>query len=881
MTWGRGGRGATPAVLAGLVFLSGCGAAYYGTAIGIIATQKDETETDISFPNAKPTAPVVPGFVELDFGATPDEITVTRSVNGGLPSGGAPTVQVTDFQVVGFTFPPGYGETVSNRDAGITLNNGDRLVVRINGAANEELTFSTPASTGADVAAALQTALRALDGVDPNIANLTVRYEEATGTYVLRTGLPGEDALIEFEPDTSTGGATTNATSTATARRLGLGVANGGIERSGAESVQISVANSGTDALPAGTSITLYLSEDKELDATEDFPIDVIRTNATVAVGEARTFSRRNGNQPPINLVRSDFDRRNYYLLFDVASLGEQLRDDNLTNSQRPVMVYDPVDDPETGAAETADPLDFVPTASNSPISLLLGNQLTTTLSITNFGAAVAAPQPIDIDLVLSADQELDEPAGFFDPAGVLAGVYINPRDPNEPITVDVVDGGVGVPLKVTVNGRTLTVTYDAAGTDTVTALVNALNASAGQRVDCFADDSGDPDTTTIAALLAADGDTSTVATDVFVTSRAVSFPVAEVQTTRSFTVGAPLRTSAISIARLPLKLFPLFRIRPTLTPAPTNPENAANNLRGARNFIRIYDPLTATLDATTGTVLPTVNNDDFAALQAVTQRPVTSGSIRQGQQRVFRFAIPDLGADPDESQLLVILESSDFDPHLDLLTSNGTYIAGSDDSDLGLDAMIYTAVQAPSTNRNFYAVVSSARADESDLTSGDESFELTISVNARGGTDTALVRAVEVGSIARARPLRYETNAPRIVNDVLIPIDLSNSKAEVMFVLPTRARVRFRTQPVFTVGVEAEITGFTAGTGATSPVPFQAVLDESASGLVYKPSGKNIRESHVLPAGVYTVAFDGLNGVGDPQTNLRLELDTEFMPEE
>jgi hypothetical protein len=859
----RFGLRASRLVLAvGLALATGCGAAYYGTAIAIVATEGDE-ETDTSFPDAKPDVPVVPAFVELELGS---DLTVTRRVGGGFPTSGSSSEEVTAAQVLGFNFPAGYGETISNRDAGITLADTDRLVIRINGAANEELTgFGATFSTGADVAGALQAAIRALDPTDANVAELTVAYDEATGSYRFRTGEPSEEALIEFEPDDSTGGADTDSTSTATAGRLGLGVANGGIERSGGESVRLTLLNHGTDSIPSGVQVTLYLSEDKELDTDDDFPIDVMQTTASIAVGEAQTLSRTNGSSPPVDLVRSDFGDGKHYLLFDVsASGGEKFTGDNLVNSLAPVMVYDP-----TTAADP-DELDFAPTSSSSPISMLLGNQLTTTLNITNYGAAVTATESIDIDLVLSADETFDDPAGFFDENGIEAGLYINPRDPNETITVELTTGAA---LDVTVDGDTLTVTYDAGGTETVTDLIIALNNSAGQRVDAFHDGVNDPDNSTIVDLVAGVADTTTEAIDIYVTSRTVDFPAADEQTTRPFTVGAELRDSAILASRLPTELFPLYRIRPTTA------ENPENNLRAAHNFVRIYDTTTATLDVTTGTLLPTVNDDDFSPLEAVTQRPVNSGSIRQGQQRVFRFEIPELGLGTDASQLLVVLSSDDFDPHLDLLTSNGTFIAGSDDSDLGLASLVYTPVEAPASNRSFYAVVSPARADGSDLTSGDESFELTISVNARDTDDTGLVRAVELGSVNRGTKVRYETGDSRIDNDVLVPIDLSNSKAEVMFVLPTQARVRLRTTPVFTVGVETEFTGFVPGTGSASPVEFQARLDGSATGIVYKPSGGNIADSHLLSAGVYTIAFEGLDGVGDDQTDLRLEIDTEFAP--
>ena len=71
------------------------------------------------------------------------------------------------------------------------------------------------------------------------------------------------------------------------------------------------------------------------------------------------------------------------------------------------------------------------------------------------------------------------------------------------------------------------------------------------------------------------------------------------------------------------------------------------------------------------------------------------------------------------------------------------------------------------------------------------------------------------------------------------------------------------------------EITEFVGGS-VPSPVEFQAVLDATASGIVYRPSGGTVETSHTLEAGVYTVSFEA-NQV-DTQ-KLRLEVDAEFIP--
>ena len=111
-------------------------------------------------------------------------------------------------------------------------------------------------------------------------------------------------------------------------------------------------------------------------------------------------------------------------------------------------------------------------------------------MTVTNLGAAVpAGGVPLDLELTLSTDSVGDPIAYFQDPAGALAGVRINPTNPNQAITVTINDQGTN-PLSVMVSANTLTVSYNgaSAGVTSVNSLVNALNGSLGGLVDAFVD---------------------------------------------------------------------------------------------------------------------------------------------------------------------------------------------------------------------------------------------------------------------------------------------------------------------------------------------------------------------------------------------------------
>ncbi|MEZ6185545.1 MAG: hypothetical protein R3F62_11115 [Planctomycetota bacterium] len=852
--------------------LSGCGAAYYGTAIAIFQAQKDTKTTDVSFPDGVPTSAELPAFATLRLSTAQTD----KVLNG---------TTTTDFEVLGVDFPAGYGEALSNRDTGTTLVDGDRLVIRINEDVSRELQFTAAdaSSTGAAVAAAIQAKVRLLtpqnQGVPLEAYTLfTATFDAATRAYRCRSGVPGPTSEVRFQiqPRNGTADAAVSNASETTAARLGLGTSNRSTERTGAQSVSLVILNRGTDVLPQGTPVELYLSRDKTLDTSQDVLFDRLQLSDPILVGDARRYYRTNQNGPPSTLLRQELTPGRYWVLFSLSSAGEQVTDNNLLVSRRPIEIYDPVDDPATTAGETAADLDFVITRTISPIAAVTSNTLVTQLQVQNVGAAVPSATALQVETLLSADEVFDEPARFQDPNGTLAGLNVNPTNPLRQITVRFQAGGTGV--TTTVAADTVLVSFDTSVT--VQQALTAINASSGSLVQATLDGNGTATTDTLTSLLAAAGKTEAVAKDVLLGTQALSFAASpQAQTTRSFSVSAAIPASGFASSVLPVRLFPLYRLRQTTAATPA--ENTKNNVRRAANYVRIYARSTATLDTTTGAVLPTVNADDFARLEAVTQRPVNTGTIRQGQQRVFSFEIPDTGLSLNESQLLVIVDTTNFDAHLDLLSPAGALLANNDDSALGLSPVVYTPLQGLGSGSNlvFYLVVSTALFDESDLGGGGEQFNVTISVNPRQTGDPGSVSAVSPGNVLDAVNQRYDPNELLLENDVLVPFSLTTSKAEVLFVLPQRARVKFRSNPVFQVGVDTVITAFVPS-AVPAPVQQQAVLDPSFTRVVYRPSGGGVDNAHVLERGVYTVAFEGQNNQPDAQT-LRLEVDTEFIPED
>jgi hypothetical protein len=564
---------------------SGCGAAYYGTALGIIASQKKTKTVDTSFPDAVPTDMAPPPFGTLVVGA---EVTVQRTTAGG-------TSTLSGREVTNVVFPAGYGEVLSNRDAGQTLAAGDRLVVQLHGQPPQELLFdgTDAASVGTAVAAAIQRRVRALSpsGTAPAEAwtRFTASFDPTTLSYRCRSGAPGADSAVTFEPIVP-GGVQPNAVSTATAARLGLGAENGDIRTRGDDDLLVTVLNRGTDVIPEGTPIELWLSHDKLLNEDLDLALGSFPTTAPVAVGEARRFSARGRGLPPRTLIREDFTPGRWYLLLKVAGSGsEQVLDNNLLVSPQPLELYQPVDDPATPATETALDLDFAFVRTASPISAVTGQDVLTRVTLANYGQVVpAGGRLLDLDLILSADQRLDEPALLADPAGALAGLIVNPTDPARPVTVRLVAGSAAGGVSVAVAADLLTATYDANAT--VSQLVTALNGSAGGLVDAREDGRGNPQVDTVVSLVSAAAKNELAARDVFLGAQRVTFPETDrPAVARSFELRATIRSTAFKSSALPVRLFPFFRLR-LVQPGGETAQNARNDVRQGANYVRVYE---------------------------------------------------------------------------------------------------------------------------------------------------------------------------------------------------------------------------------------------------------------------------------------------------
>ncbi|MCW8141290.1 MAG: hypothetical protein KIT58_20500, partial [Planctomycetota bacterium] len=512
--------------------LTGCGAAYYGAALGVVATQRDKKTIDLSFPDAVPTGPVAPSFATARLST--GQVTISRDLStfnpGNLP--GVGQVTRTDHRIEGIDFPAGYGEARSNRDADATLVDGDRLVVRINGDQARELTFAAGdvASTGAAVAQVIRDKVRALTPSGPGVPATAytlfdASYDPVSRSYLFVSGAPGDASEVVFEPAPRQGvaDAQPSAASMLTAARLGLGAANGGIELPGSASVRIVVLNRGTDTLLAGTTVELYLSLDKVLDPRIDLRFDRMTLDEALAVGEARRLTRREGGAPPVDLLREDLRPGLYYVLFSVVGSDERITSNNLIASA-PVLVSLPADDPAATVSGPFDPVDIVAARTVSPISVVTDELLAMSVTLTNAGGAVAAPVQVDLDLVLSPDATFDAPGGFADPTGAVPfALRINSDDPTRVVTVNLDGSGTPATVGVAVTGLTVNVTYDPA-VHSVNQVAAALQSGAGTILDAFVTGGGDPaQAGSMATLAAAAGVTTTSTGDTFVTTRRVT----------------------------------------------------------------------------------------------------------------------------------------------------------------------------------------------------------------------------------------------------------------------------------------------------------------------------------------------------------------------
>jgi hypothetical protein len=150
------------------------------------------------------------------------------------------------------------------------------------------------------------------------------------------------------------------------------------------------------------------------------------------------------------------------------------------------------------------------------------------------------------------------------------------------------------------------------------------------------------------------------------------------------------------------------------------------------------------------------VNASDPVALSGTDIRPVSGGTtfLQSGAQRILTFKLPVGDLALDQAQVLVVVQSNEFDPQVELLGPDGLSVGFSGDSernrpDRGATkstdrrSLIYTSVSALPGAPDFFVVVSSFDP------LGQGTFAVRININPREKVgDEYAVSADRIGDI-------------------------------------------------------------------------------------------------------------------------------------
>jgi hypothetical protein len=167
------------------------------------------------------------------------------------------------------------------------------------------------------------------------------------------------------------------------------------------------------------------------------------------------------------------------------------------------------------------------------------------------------------------------------------------------------------------------------------------------------------------------------------------------------------------------------------------------------------------------------------------------------GQQRILTFKLPVGGLSLDQAQVLIVAQSSDFDPVVELLGPDGSPIGFADDSDrdrpgeASKRGLIYQNVSALPGDVNLFVVVSSF----DPLDQG--TFRVSVNVNPRTLTeDEFLVTAEEIGDVIKLSP----PDVPFDATDELVhQFFFSHRDMEFFLFLPQDADVALSVRPAST----------------------------------------------------------------------------------
>jgi hypothetical protein len=247
------------------------------------------------------------------------------------------------------------------------------------------------------------------------------------------------------------------------------------------------------------------------------------------------------------------------------------------------------------------------------------------------------------------------------------------------------------------------------------------------------------------------------------------SFPPSPIDQIRQFSNFAVLMPKIADIAvTLPQTFFVLASIVPQGAQGQGTQEIQADNydnVRASDIRTRLYSRFLQSDKA----ILPDLTVDgltrtDPDALEFTT----TAFSIpTPGSQRIFSFQIPDAeNINPDESQVLILLESNDFDPTLNLLSPTASSIQLADDSFNGQSAFISQPLSATGEGNNiFYVVISSLSG------TGSGNFNLTIFLQSRTDPNKPVVAPINLGNL-----LSLDRGQARVLGTASFPVALQEN---------------------------------------------------------------------------------------------------------
>lgn len=345
------------------------------------------------------------------------------------------------------------------------------------------------------------------------------------------------------------------------------------------------------------------------------------------------------------------------------------------------------------------------------------------------------------------------------------------------------------------------------------------------------------------------------------------SFPASSSGTVRQFSNFSVLMPRIADIpVTLPQTFFVIVNVIPQGSSGSSSQEVMADNYdntRGAGIRTRVYGRFLQSDKA----ILPDLTVDgltrtDPDALEFTT----TAFSIPSpGSQRIFSFQIPDAAnINPDESQVLILLQSNDFDPTLDLVSPLGNSISLSDDSVSGQPAFISQPLTATGEGNNiFYVVISSLSG------TGSGNFNLTIFLQSRTDPNKPVIAPVNLGNL-----LSLDRGRATVTAAANFPVALTEASS-------------------FTVRVDGNLdVPFTFSAGNAIANLAQATLDEVVSELQRQITAQDVTDrirvgknadNKLFVSSLRTGLTSTLvvtDGVGTPAATLRLPLQESGLSE-